>query len=58
MKLALLAAASALCSVPAPPLPRPRTSPDHQSPKPGTANETMSAVKDATLDWSARFRPR
>ena len=48
MKLAFVSAASALVLMAGAALAAPADQPDHQSPKPGTANETMSAMKDAT----------
>jgi len=48
MKLAFAGAASALVLIAGAALAAPADQPDHQSPKPGSANETMSAMKDAT----------
>jgi len=48
MKLAFAGAASALVLIAGAALAAPADQPDHQSPKPGTGNETMSAMKDAT----------
>ena len=48
MKLPFAGAASALVLMASAALAAPADQPDHQSPKPGTANETMSAMKDAT----------
>jgi putative membrane protein len=48
MKLAFASAASALVLIAGAAVAAPADQPDHQSPKPGTANETMSAMKDAT----------
>ena len=48
MKLAFASAASALVLMAGAAFAAPADQPDHQSPKPGTANETLSAMKDAT----------
>jgi len=48
MKLAFASAASVLVLMAGAALAAPADQPDHQNPKPGTANETMSAMKDAT----------
>ena len=48
MKPAFASAASALVLVAGAALAAPADQPGHESPRPGTANETMSAMKDAT----------
>jgi len=48
MKHIFVGAASALVLIAGAALAAPADQPDHQSPRPGTANETMSAMKDAT----------
>jgi putative membrane protein len=54
MKTILLGAASALFLMTGVALAAPADQPDHQSPPPGTANETMSAVKDTTFGLVAQ----
>ena len=58
MKHALLAAASAFVLITGPGVAAPADQPGHQSPAPGSANETVSAAKDMTYGLVGQISAR